>query len=133
MTHTVTDVLGVELLVTKFYGDGSYDCPHCGYPIRADEGFSMAKHNPWCLATPGYPPDKAAEEKRKRAEKRSEEERRQRDHEEKMRFMEEWNRTKNEERTAKLRAAEAQGYCVTCLVRSGFRKMVKHRKQCPAA
>lgn len=129
--QTVTDVLGTELPVTHYYGDGSYDCPHCSYAIRADEGFSLAKHNPWCLATPSYPPDKAREALAERERVRKEEARRKREHEMKMKQIEEWNRSQAEERTAKLLAAREQGYCIACLTRSGFRKQVKHRKACP--
>jgi hypothetical protein len=128
---TVTDVLGTELPVTHYYGDGSYDCPHCNYAVRADEGFSLEKHNPWCIAHPGYPPDKAREALVERKRKADEEARRKREHEIKMRQIEEWNRTKREARTIKLQEAQAQGYCIACLVHSHFRKQVRHRKECP--
>lgn len=128
---TVTDVLGTELPVVHYYGDGSYDCPHCFYPVRADEGLSLEKHNPWCIAHPGYPVDRARETLAERDRTRQEEARRKRDHELKMKQIDEWNQTQREERTRKLHEAQAQGYCIVCLSRSGFCKQVKHRKACP--
>jgi hypothetical protein len=130
LTLSITDVLGNTLPVLNFYGDGSYDCPHCHYPIRADEGLGPCK-NPWCIANPQMPVDAANKIPADRERKRMEEERRKHDHEMAMQRIQEWNETRDRERTTKLLAAKEQGYCLTCLIRSNYRKEVKHRKSCP--
>jgi hypothetical protein len=127
---TVTSVLGTELQVTRYYGDGSYDCPHCGYAIRADEGLGPC-HNPWCVANPLMPVDRAHKLLAERAERTRQEAERKRNHELSMRRIEEWKRVEHETRTAKLLAAREAGYCIACLVHSSYRKQVRHRGVCP--
>lgn len=132
-TITVTNVLGEALPATHFYGDGSYDCPHCGYAVRADTGFSLREHNPWCFAHPEYPLEKAVQERAKQQAKQQEEAQHRKNHQWTMERIERQRKQQAEEQAAKVQAARQRGVCITCLVRSNFRKEVKHRKGCPYA
>lgn len=131
-TIGITDVLGNMLPVTRYYGDGSYDCPHCGYAIRADEGLGPCR-NPWCIANPLVSPESARKILADRATKATDEARRKQDHESAMQRIADWQAKEKEERTAALLAAREKGLCITCLVRSHYRKEVRHRKACPYA
>jgi hypothetical protein len=127
----VTDVLGTSKPVARYYGDGSFDCPHCSYPVRADQGLSLEAHNPWCIANPAYPVDSALQFVADRERKEQEEAERRRSRDASIARAEEYRQSQERTRTAKLLDAKARGLCVTCLVRSDFRKEVKHRKACP--
>ncbi len=126
----VANVLGTSLEVTRFYGDGSYDCPHCQYAIRADEGLGPCR-NPWCIANPLMTPDAARTVLAKRDAALREESERKRNHAASMARIAEWKETSERKRTAKLNDAREQGYCIRCLVKSDFRKQVRHRLECP--
>ena len=125
----IANVLGEEKEVTQYYGDGSYDCPHCHYPVRADEGLGPCR-NPWCLANPGVPVEWAKKQQAEWTEKAQKEAERRRNHELAMERIAEWKQVEGELRTEKLERAKAEGYCLRCLVKSSFRKQVRHRHGC---
>lgn len=133
LTPSVTDVLGRELPVLRFYGDGSFDCPHCGYPVCAADGLDLAKHNPWCFAHPHYPAEKAREVLQERERKAAEEADRLHTRRICLAAAKERQEREARERQEKITDAKARGVCVTCLVKSGYRTEVKHRKACPHA
>lgn len=131
-TITVTDVLGNIKEVTRTYGDGSYDCPHCNNPIRADEGLGPCK-NPWCIANPSMPVDAARALFEKAEAKRKEDEQRKRNHQLALERIENDRVTRNEAIAKAEQEATKKGQCLRCLRRSDYRKGIKHRGQCPLA
>src|SRR5882724_10820358 len=56
ITYHVRTVLGDTRPVRRWYGDGSANCPYCGYALSAGRGEIRdgACHNPWCDANPSY-------------------------------------------------------------------------------
>ena len=54
----VVDCLGTVLTVIQEYADGSYNCPSCGYAVRATEAHCQ---NPCCFTRPGFPAEQARE------------------------------------------------------------------------
>lgn len=125
-----TDVLGNTLKVSHFYGDGSFDCPHCNNAVRADEGFGPCR-NPWCTANPAMPVESAQAIVNKRAAQLKEQKDRERNHKWAMERIEQ-GRIEREERTRAAHArAQTEGFCWTCHYKSDYRKEVTHRKACP--
>lgn len=123
---TVTNVLGTTRRATRFYGDGSYDCPHCGYPIRADRNFQPCD-NPWCIANPLMPVDSARKILADVAAKAEEERQRKFNHESAMRRIQEENERRADAYRAMWQLAKDEGYCFGCLSRSDGRRKVRHR------
>lgn len=121
-------VLGDERAATRTYGDGSVDCPFCTYPVRTSEETCL---NPWCDANPSWKPEALAAHREKVAAQQAEEARRKANHEAAMRRIERDRVERQEREAVMIREAEERGACVRCLVRSGFRKRVRHRKRCP--
>jgi hypothetical protein len=133
MTHPfeIVDVLGNRALITRRYGDGSFDCPHCGYPVVAP---AVECSHPWCAAHPGMPLKearyilevKAAEKRAREAERRRNRTRVERIEAERAERERAWVEVKAE--------VARRGACYRCAVKTFSRgrvKIVTHRKRCP--
>lgn len=129
---TIVDCLGRERTPEKTWPDGSYNCPFC---FGAVSGEWKACRNPACFARgdtlPAFPADRArelvaAEEARQRAETERQEVKRFRAQYASGRFAEEKARF-----IAALEAQANGGPCAECLRASGYRKSIRHRKECP--
>jgi hypothetical protein len=128
----VVDVLGNRLPIARRYGDGSFDCPHCHYPVVVP---ALECSNPWCPANPAMPKEAAAEILRKAAAE-------ERDRRERAEMLAASRRRVEEERAHRaavfaelMKTVEAAGACKRCAIRawerSGRPKVVRHRKPCP--
>lgn len=129
----IVDVLGNRCPITRRYEDGSFDCPHCSYPVLVP---AVECGNPWCLAHPDYPVERAREEVERRAADAREREARERNlrlareriEEERVTRAAAWKEFKAE--------VERRGACRRCAARSferGKAKMIRHRGPCPLA
>ena len=121
---STVDVLGTLRPVTHFYGDGSYDCPHCHNAIRADEGFGPCR-NPWCIANPQMPVESAKQLITKREVEEKERADRERNHKWAMERIARDNAERIEQYNQWRKIAREHGICFTCLHKRD--KRVKHR------
>lgn len=129
----IVDRLGNRRLITRRYGDGSFDCPHCSYPVVAP---ALECAHPWCPAHPEMPIGAAESIVLKREADAAERERVRRN----IRLARERIKAEAIERKAawdKVRHVVAErGACLRCAARSfgtgGLgTKIVRHRKPCP--
>lgn len=127
--ETITSVLGTVLPVTYTYGDGSFDCPFCRYAVKSP---GTVCQSPGCVANPAMPVEAAQRMVAKADEERKEKEQRERNHRWAMERIQEGNRARAEATAKAEREATDKGQCIACLRRSGYRKTVKHRGECPA-
>ncbi len=135
ITYHVRTVLGDTRPVVRWYGDGSANCPYCGYALSAERGEIRdgACHNPWCDANPNYSPACLAAERERRAtlarERTAEAER--------ARWRTEYAAERAAEHQAWLDATYAEarrrGACLACVIAPGWERarFVRHRQ--PAA
>lgn len=142
----VTDLVGRERPVVRFWEDGGYDCPFCGYPTTADCAGSgwvrqvEGRHccNPGCTANPHLDPVKVRagfeESERRRERQEAEDAERRARHEQFMAAMDA-NRQADRQRWAEVAAeAKNRGACLECLSRSRWRsepRYIRHRSGCP--
>lgn len=118
----ITNVLGETRAVDLTYPDGSYVCPFCGYAVIPERDGSDCR-NPACEAGIHADRDRALEMRRQSEERGAREAEDQRRHER----LIEYARESEERRRAEVQEAAEAGYCVSCFVRSGNRKRVRHR------
>src|SRR5947207_13630601 len=69
ITYHVRTVLADARPVVRWYGDGSANCPYCGYALSAERGEIRdgTCHNPRCDANPNNSPERLAAERERRA------------------------------------------------------------------
>lgn len=130
MGPIIRTILGEERPATRFYGDGSFDCPWCNAPVITPR---TTCENPGCESSPYWT---AAALDAYRAKIRAEEE----DRAYRVRSLaaaDERLRREKEE-TAAWRSdcivqARAKGACLDCLFQPGWRrvKFIRHRGPCP--
>jgi hypothetical protein len=121
---SVMSCLGETREVTKTYGDGSHECPFCGYPLMP------RCENPWCPADKPASTRPAFEEQaRKLAERCAEEEARKRNREYAMLALVESWRQAAAERSTFIIKVHAAGGCLRCS--DQYRdKVRRHRGEC---
>lgn len=128
----IVNVLGSLLPVERTYGDGSFDCPHCGYPVLAP---ALDCSNPWCLAHPDYPVDAARVEHTRRVALADEAAARARNAAMATKRLMEEQAERARDFSLLMLECERTGACKVCAMedrRVGRKiRMVKHRKACP--
>lgn len=124
----VVDCLGTILQVLQAYPDGSYNCPSCGYGVKASEPNCQ---NPACFTRPGYPPDVARKQLAEHATRKADEKRRQHDHETAIERAIQWHRDRSAQQATFIELAKTMGKCPKCALH--YSKLVKHRGICPLA
>ena len=125
----VTDVLGNQRLIERVYGDGSFDCPFCAYPVMTP---GTTCNNPWCPAHPDCPPAEAKAIYAKREKAVADEARRKAEHARTMQRIAEEKQAREEFRQAAYAEARERGSCLRCLFDPyGRVKHIKHRGPCP--
>src|SRR5437899_7336574 len=132
ITYHVRTVLGDTRPVVRWYGDGSANCPYCGYALSAERGEIRdgACRNPACDAHPDYPPERLAAQREKRAvqarERTAEAER--------ARWRREYAAERAGEHQAWLDATYAEARrraaCLACVIAPGWERarFVRHRR-----
>ncbi len=128
---SIANVLGEVKPVQRFYGDGSYDCPHCHYAVRADEGFGPCR-NPWCVANPQMPVESARELVKKAMQIERDKADRERNHRLAMERIGRDNEAREQRYREAHAASIAEGFCYKCYCKSRFTKKTKHRGVCSA-
>ncbi len=131
----VRDALGRQREAPRVWPDGSYTCPFCSAGVRADEGTENKPGcpNPACVARDGFPRDVAEKLLAADAARAREEAERKRLDTWRREMSEQRAREEREKREAMRAEAVERGACLVCLHASGYRKFVKHRKECPKA
>lgn len=132
----VSTVLGDARPASRWFGDGSVNCPFCTTPIRIQEMVTgdTACRNPWCDANPAWKGQESRLQARrdKIAAEQAEDQRR--------RDLAAWRVSyAQEQRIAREQAIAEQrqecidkGACLRCSGIGEYRfKPVKHRKECP--
>lgn len=128
----IVNVLGTSLPVARTYGDGSFDCPHCSYPVVAP---ALECEHPYCVAHPDYPVEAAREALAKH--EREEAEKAARCRTAALATQRLMNERAERARDFSLLMLECErsGACKACAakdLRIGREpRMVKHRKPCP--
>ncbi len=151
---SVTDVLGRQRETEHVWPDGSYRCPFCGSAVSREiacTSYCRIDHlhcgNPFCIANPHMPPERAAEIMAKEEEARRDLERRERDARAWRERMDAAQHADDETWSAARAEAERRGACIECLRASCWRdfgsqynpperphgraRLVRHRGECP--
>jgi hypothetical protein len=132
LTYQVRTVLGDTRPVVRWYGDGSANCPYCGYALSAERGEIRdgACHNPWCDANPSYAAERLVSARAERAAR----EREQAAEAERMRWRREYAAHRATDHQAWLDATYAEarrrGACLACVIAPGWERarFVRHRR-----
>ena len=129
MQQTITTVLGDSRPASRYYEDGSFDCPYCWAAVISP---ATTCPNPGCESSPYWTPEKLAASRAKDEAKRIEEAQRKRNHEWAMERIQEDKRTRAAWREEQIEIAKVKGTCLRCLIDNYDRvKFIKHRGICP--
>jgi hypothetical protein len=120
--EVVTNCLGESRPIKSSWPDGSYSCPFCEAPVLPSHREPPCP-NPMCEASPYTKPEETLRRREQLAERGREAARRKAQTEQMIVCSREWR----EQQAAEVDAVRGAGYCVTCFVRSGHRRRVRHR------